>query len=105
MRPSPPPPPPTHLQVVQQPAGGGHQEIDSLRKLLCLNPAVGPAHRDAMGVVMVEEELCDNPVCLQGQLSSGGDDDDACALGKEGGREGGREGEREGVREGEKQWF
>ena len=55
---------------------------------------------------MVGEELCDNPVRLQGELSSGGDNDDACALGKEGGRrEEGREGGRKGMREGEKQWF
>ena len=51
--------------MVEEPPGCGHQEINPFAQFLCLHLEVGPAHHDAVGVVLVGEEISDHSVSLQ----------------------------------------
>ena len=47
------------LEVVEQPARGSHQDVDPLLQLLRLRVPVGAAHHQAVGVVVVLQQLSD----------------------------------------------
>ena len=60
--------------MVEKSTRCGYHKIHSLRQFFCLHPTVSPSHDDTMGVVVVLEQLGDNSVGLEGELSRGGDD-------------------------------
>ena len=63
-----------YLKVVKQPAWSGNHKVHSLGQLVCLVPPVSPTHDDAMGVVVMLQQLRGNAVGLEGEFSGGGDD-------------------------------
>ena len=64
-----------YLKVVQESSWSCHQQIHALGKLLSFHSAVGSTHDDAVRVVVLLQELSGNSVSLEGEFSSGGDDD------------------------------
>lgn len=69
----------THLQVIQQTAGRGHQDVDAVGQLLGLGRAVAAPHDEAVGVHVVGHQLLHHTVGLHGQLARGRQDHDASA--------------------------
>lgn len=66
---------PAHLEVVQQAARCGHQDVDTVGQFLALSWAVAAAHDQAVGVHMVRHQLLQNAIGLHGQLARGWEDD------------------------------
>lgn len=71
--------PPPHLEVVQQTARRGHQDVDPIGQLLGLGRAVAAAHDEAVGVDVVGHQLLHHAVRLHGQLTRGRQDHHAGA--------------------------
>lgn len=68
------------LQVIQQAAGRGNQQIDALLQLVRLGATVRAADDDAVSLGVVRHQLARDAKDLQRQLAGGRDDDDARAV-------------------------
>lgn len=70
-----------YLQVVQQSARCGHQDVDTVGQPLGLGRAVAAAHDQAEGVHVVGHQLLHHAIRLHGQLARWGQDHHARAWG------------------------
>lgn len=64
-----------HLEVIQQSTGSRDQQVDTLRKLLCLCLSVGSSHDDRKSLVVVLAKFLGDTENLKRELSSRGNDD------------------------------
>lgn len=59
-----------HLHVVQEAAGGGHDDVDPVTELLCFRRSVAAAHYQPVRVNVVCHQLLKNTESLHGQFPS-----------------------------------
>lgn len=68
------------LQVVEQAAGCGDEQVHALLKLVCFGATFGSTNDNTVGLVVVLEAVAGPLVVVHGELSGWGDHEDASAV-------------------------